>query len=93
MKNQITQGEVHAKDGQIYTIQDGKTFALIPYYDKGNEEQEANAELIAEAFNVTNECGYTPIELLAQNNDLKHSLEKAREILLKQLLAQQNNHQ
>lgn len=34
----------------------------------------ANAELIAEAFNVTNECGLTPRQLLEQRNELLNSL-------------------
>ena len=34
------------------------------------EEREANAELIAEAFNVTNESGLTPRQLLEQRNEL-----------------------
>jgi hypothetical protein len=35
-----------------------------------NSEAIANAELIAEAFNVTNECGLTPQQLLEQRNEL-----------------------
>lgn len=34
------------------------------------EEDEANAELIKEAFNVTNETGKTPRQLLEQMDDL-----------------------
>lgn len=44
-----TAGEWHAKDGQIYPIETGKTLATIPYFDKDNEEQEANQKLIAAA--------------------------------------------
>ena len=34
------------------------------------EEREANAELIAEAFNITNESGLTPRQLYKQNQEL-----------------------
>ena len=44
-----TNGTWTAKEGQIYTIETGKTLALIPYFDKDNEEQEANAKLMAAA--------------------------------------------
>ena len=44
-----TKGNWYAKEGQIYPEETGKTLALIPYYDKDNEEQEANAKLIAAA--------------------------------------------
>jgi len=44
-----TQGEWIGTDGQIYPEETGKTLALIPYYDKENEEQQANAQLIAAA--------------------------------------------
>lgn len=56
---------------------------------EGNEEQEANAELIAEAGTVTNETGMTPSELLAENarlraerDELVGALESAQETLL-----------
>lgn len=32
----------------------GKTLALIPYYEKGNKEQEANAKLISAAPDMLN---------------------------------------
>ena len=41
-----------------------------------HEEAEANAELIAEAFNVTNECGLTPRQLFEQRNELLDVLEE-----------------
>jgi hypothetical protein len=49
MKTKHTAGEWYAKDGQIYPIETGKTFALIPFFEKGNEEQEANQQLISAA--------------------------------------------
>lgn len=44
-----TPGDWHAKDGQIYPTETGKTLALVPCYDKEDQEQEANAKLIAAA--------------------------------------------
>jgi hypothetical protein len=49
MNTKHTSGKWHAKDGQIYPTETGKTLAIIPYYDKDNREQEANAKLIAAA--------------------------------------------
>jgi len=40
----------------------------------GPDESEANAELIAQAFNVTNQSGLTPSELLKQRDDLLEAL-------------------
>lgn len=37
-------------------------------------EYKANATLIAEAFNVTNECGLTPKQLLEQRNELLEAI-------------------
>ena len=42
-----TKGEWIAKEGQIYPQETGKTLALIPYFDTEDEEQKANAKLIA----------------------------------------------
>lgn len=42
-----TEGTWSAKDGQIYPEQTGKTLALIPYFDKDNEQQQADSRLIA----------------------------------------------
>ena len=44
-----TAGTWIKKDGQIYPQETGKTLALIPYFDKDNKEQEANARLLAAA--------------------------------------------
>lgn len=50
-----------AKNGGLMEVRGQKNFDV---------RFEANAELIAEAFNVTNESGFTPSELLAQRNEL-----------------------
>jgi len=49
MKTKHTPGEWNAKEGQIYSLETGKTIALIPYFDNTSEEQEANQKLFAAA--------------------------------------------
>ena len=49
MTTTFTSGEWHSHDGQIYPIETGKTLALIPYWDKEDEEKQANLKLIAAA--------------------------------------------
>jgi hypothetical protein len=49
MKTAHTQGEWYAKEGQIVSQDTGKTLAFVPYYDKNNEEETANANLMAAA--------------------------------------------
>ena len=49
MNTKHTQGNWNASEGQIYPQETGKTLALIPYFDKENEEMEANSKLIAAA--------------------------------------------
>ena len=58
-----TQGEWHAHDGQIYPLETGKTLALIPYFNKDNEEQKANANLIASAPDLLDACEHALKEL------------------------------
>lgn len=48
MKNH-TQGNWITNEGQVYPQETGKTLALIPYFNKEDKEQEANAQLIAAA--------------------------------------------
>lgn len=72
-------GEVNAKDGQVYSIETGKTFALIPYWDE-TEEQEFDQDLIAEAFNVAYETGLTPRELQQANIKLLDALKELMEV-------------
>lgn len=55
---------------EIFSIANGKAT---------DEQQEANAELIAEAFNVTNESGLTPRQLLEQRNELLDALKIAKD--------------
>lgn len=75
---------------QVYTSEDGQTICTLSWYPTKKEKsfyegrnvlitrthREANAELITEAFNTTNECGLTPSQLLKQNRELLEALEK-----------------
>lgn len=56
METKHTKGNWFAHDGQIYPEETGKTLALIPYFDKENEEEQANAKLIAGAPNLLKAC-------------------------------------
>jgi hypothetical protein len=56
MKRTHTIGNWIAHDGQIYPEETGKTLALIPYFDKEDKEQEANARLIAAAPELLTAC-------------------------------------
>lgn len=51
-----TEGTWYGKDGQIYPEETGKTLATIPYYDKDNEEQRANTQLISAAPDLLEAC-------------------------------------
>ena len=46
---------------------------------KNVETEKANAELIAEAFNTTNESGLTPSQLYKQNQELLEALKKSKD--------------
>jgi hypothetical protein len=73
METKHTQGTWHSHDGQIYPEQTGKTICLIPYYDKDNEEQQANAKLIAaapnllQALEISRLCLLNPAKPITEN--------------------------
>jgi len=87
MKKQITKGKAtavdypHCKAIEV-TLENGQEHTMFTdqfcYATKYDGDAQANAELIAEAFNVTNESGYTPAELLAQRNELLDALQLAK---------------
>lgn len=52
MSTRHTPGEWFGKDGQIYPLETGKTLAVIPYWDKDSEEQQANLAVLTEAKNM-----------------------------------------
>jgi len=91
MKKLITKGKVSLNEGTNFSEQyvnyitssNGRHPVCgieIPYdgidNNKAIETAKANASLIAEAFNITNECGFTPAELLAQRNELLDALKE-----------------
>jgi hypothetical protein len=47
METLHTYGDWYAKEGQIVAQDTGKTLAIVPYYDNTDEEQTANANLMA----------------------------------------------
>lgn len=49
----------------------------LPEYDI-TPEIEANAELLAEAGTVANQCGLSPAQLLQQNKELREALEEIK---------------
>lgn len=53
----------------------------ISYADVTLEEGNANAKLIVEVGEVTNQTGYTPKQLLKHRNDLLDELENCRQAL------------
>ena len=51
-------------------------------YIEDHEEIKANAELMSEAFNVANETGLSPMEVLKQKERLVKLLKRAKLILM-----------
>lgn len=83
-----TAGNWIAKDGQIYPQETGVTLALIPYFEKGNEEQEANQKIIAaskdvlEALeNLLENCQHIPKSTFTERGLIvfKKAIQKANE--------------
>lgn len=79
----ITKGEWIIEGSDPTMIVSRKEGETIPVYiaecrtiDFANKdiEQRANAQLIAEAGTVANECGKTPRELLEERNKLREAL-------------------
>lgn len=54
--------------------------ASVPMYED-NEMREANSELIAEAFNVANETGKSPRELVQKITELRMVLGQAKDCI------------
>lgn len=49
METLHTPGDWYAKEGQIVAQGTGDTLAYVPYYDESNEQETANANLMASA--------------------------------------------
>lgn len=82
----ITKGKVELKravlDGAVYlTVKaPGKVIFRTDFStDYDGTEEEANAEFITEAFNIANQTGLSPKQLLEQRDEL---LKKLNEIVL-----------
>ena len=79
VKNKMSNGMIDIDDAFaiVCDTNDNKEWDICAVWkDAGyNDEPEANANLIAEAFNVTNECGLTPRQLLEQRNELLRCLQ------------------
>jgi len=73
METKHTQGTWHSHDGQIYPDQTGKTICLIPYYDKHNEEAQANAKLIAASPQLLEALQTVESVLFEWNKDGKYT--------------------
>ena len=72
----ITEGEAYISCGYRVDVDRCDSFSgICDMYDWMEEaEKEANASLIADAFNTSNKCGLLPSELLEQNTLLLVSL-------------------
>lgn len=73
---EFTKGKVEVSVEPFTTlvVSGGKSVAQVTIYKKDEAEIEANAELIAEAFNVANETGLTPRKLLAEKEKWEKAL-------------------
>lgn len=88
-KENVTKGRVYEYKNEIREDDpvNGRTLATIS--DRLNDsEREANAELIAEAFNVLSETGFTPAELAKRIKKLRGVMESVADKLTKQAYAQ-----
>jgi hypothetical protein len=77
MKTKHTSGEWQAKEGQIYSLETGKTHAVIPYFDQDNEEQKANQNLIASAPSILE--AYKTLFAAVENGTLENDFFALRE--------------
>lgn len=64
---------------EIYDKECDRDLAIAIAYGDPKEEQLANATLIAEAGNISQECGLMPRELLKNRDELFRALERLLE--------------
>ena len=85
METLHTTGDWYAKDGQIVAQDTGKTLAVIPYYDNTDEEQTANANLMAAAPKMIND--FKRIVLLINESETYREL-KGNEVAVREIAEQ-----
>ena len=80
MKSKHTKGVVKFNEyGKIITASNSTLVTSgVMITGRGDEEPEANAQLIADTFNVTNETNKTPRELQKSHDELLDALEGMR---------------
>jgi phosphoenolpyruvate carboxylase len=79
MEKKLPKGEWLSKDGQIYAQNDGKTIAVIPYFDKHNEEHIATANIMAaskELLSALITC-YTSLQTYGRHPIIDRQIEAA----------------
>lgn len=79
-----TKGKVEISSNENHssiTISNKNTIICVLLGCPDEIEIQANAEIIADAFNTTNECGLTPCELFKHNRELLNCLIMADRIL------------
>ena len=65
----------------IGVIEGSKNICDVRGFNKTKEEIDANGNLISDTFNLTNETGLTPREILAQRDKLVEALKKSQNLL------------
>ena len=89
-KKHVTKGKVTLKDSDpiVITDFDGLDICKVEIRDFSNKdlEQFSNAQLIAEAFNVLNETGSTPRELMEHKKTLTEVVNIALSICNKRVM-------
>jgi hypothetical protein len=74
MNTKHTLSELYAKDGQIVAQETGKTIALIPYFDKDNENHLMAQNLLAAAPDLLQTLKYIVNEIETTPDQLSDAL-------------------
>tara|TARA_R100000951_G_scaffold37874_1_gene32239 strand:+ start:6096 stop:6416 length:321 start_codon:yes stop_codon:yes gene_type:complete len=80
-KENISKGEfevdnITTRTGDFYRVKEPLGVSICNVTTRNQEQALANAQLIAEAFNVFNETGKTPRELVEANKDFLKTLKQ-----------------
>lgn len=83
-KELITKGDVEVENvtthnGDFYKVKVPLGTSICNVTTRNFRHASANAELIAESFNITNQCGFTPKEVLEQRDELAKLLHELNE--------------